>query len=58
MRTNVLLLAGVARRAPGAEPNPVPQAMVLTGIVSALAMILAISSATGRNRLNDDGDER
>lgn len=59
-----LLLAGMARRAPGAEPDPVPQAMVLTGIVVAvaatalaLAIIQALRKVTGRTRLNDGGDE-
>ncbi len=59
-----LLLAGLARRAPGPEPDPVPQAMVLTGIVVAvaatalaLAIIQALRSATGRTRLDDGDDE-
>jgi len=59
-----LILAGLARRAPGAEPDPVPQAMVLTGIVVAvaatalaLAMIQALRTATGRTRLDDDGED-
>ncbi|MEA3638870.1 MAG: NADH-quinone oxidoreductase subunit K [Lamprobacter sp.] len=59
-----LLLAGLARRTPGVEPDPVPQAMVLTGIVVAvaatalaLAMIQALRSATGRTRLDDSGED-
>lgn len=59
-----LLLAGLARRAPGTEPDPVPQAMVLTGIVVAvaatalaLAMIQALRAATGRTWLDDGGED-
>lgn len=59
-----LLLAGLARRAPGVEPDPVPQAMVLTGIVVAvaatalaLAMIQALRSATGRTQLDSSDEE-
>ena len=32
-----LVLAGLARRAPGGAPDPVPHAMVITGIVVAVA---------------------
>ncbi|NBC48782.1 MAG: Na+/H+ antiporter subunit C [Gammaproteobacteria bacterium] len=59
-----LLLAGLAARTPGGEPDPVPQAMVLTGIVVAvaatalaLALLLALRSATGRTRLDDDNGQ-
>lgn len=60
-----LLLTGVARRGP--EADPVPQAMVLTGIVVtiaatafALAMIRRLYEETGRAYLpeeNPDGSE-
>jgi multicomponent Na+:H+ antiporter subunit C len=56
-----LLLVAVARRAPGEAPDPVPHAMVLTGIVvavsaSAFALVLLrrIYDATGRLILTDD----
>lgn len=56
-----LLLVTIARRAPGSMPDPVPHAMVLTGIVvalsaTALALILMrrIFDATGSSRLPDD----
>lgn len=56
-----LLLVAIARRAPGAAPDPVPHAMVLTGIVvavsaSAFALVLLrrIYDATGRSTLPDD----
>lgn len=55
-----LVLAGLAPRTPSGDPDPVPQAMVLTGIVVAvaatalaLAMILALRAATGRTQLDD-----
>jgi multicomponent Na+:H+ antiporter subunit C len=55
-----LLLVTIARRAPGSMPDPVPHAMVLTGIVvaisaTALALILLrrIFDATGSSRLPD-----
>jgi multicomponent Na+:H+ antiporter subunit C len=55
-----LILVAIARRAPGA-PDPVPHAMVLTGIVVAVAatafgLVLArrIYDATGRTRLPED----
>ena len=56
-----LLLVAVARRVPGEAPDPVPHAMVLTGIVvtvsaSAFALVLLrrIYDATGRISLPDD----
>jgi multicomponent Na+:H+ antiporter subunit C len=59
-----LLLVTIARRAPGSMPDPVPHAMVLTGIVvalsaTALALILIrrIFDATGRARLPDDPED-
>ena len=55
-----LSLVAIARRAPGA-PDPVPHAMVLTGIVVAVAatafgLVLArrIYDATGGTRLPED----
>jgi multicomponent Na+:H+ antiporter subunit C len=58
-----LLLAGLAGRTPSGEPDPVPHAMVLTGIVVAvaatalaLALLLALRAATGRTRLDDDSE--
>lgn len=59
-----LLLAGLAVRTPDGEPDPVPQAMVLTGIVVAvaatalaLALMLALRAATGRTQLDDDNGQ-
>ena len=59
-----LLLVTIARRAPGSMPDPVPHAMVLTGIVvavsaTALALILIrrIFDATGGSRLPDDTED-
>ena len=61
-----LLLVALARRVPGEAPDPVPHAMVLTGIVvavsaSAFALVLLrrIYDATGRLILPDDepGDD-
>jgi multicomponent Na+:H+ antiporter subunit C len=56
-----LLLVAFSRRA-GAEPDPVPQAMVLTGIVVAFAatafalgLLVRIYRASGRTAL-DQGD--
>lgn len=56
-----LALVGLAPRPPLAPPDPVPQAMVLTGIVvavsaTAFALILArrLYAATGEARLPDD----
>ena len=56
-----LLLVAVARRVAGEAPDPVPHAMVLTGIVvavsaSAFALVLLrrIYDATGRLILPDD----
>jgi multicomponent Na+:H+ antiporter subunit C len=58
-----LILAGLAKGGPATASDPVPQAMVLTGIVIAvaatalaLALMLALRHATGRTRL-DDSDE-
>jgi multicomponent Na+:H+ antiporter subunit C len=56
-----LLLVAIARRVPGEPPDPVPHAMVLTGIVvavsaSAFALVLLrrIYDATGKISLPDD----
>ncbi len=55
-----LILVALARRS-GDSPDPVPHAMVITGIVvavsaTALALVLLVrfSAATGRNQLDDD----
>jgi multicomponent Na+:H+ antiporter subunit C len=65
-----LVFIGLARRAPEAgaalpmEPDPVPQAMVLTGIVVAvaatglaLALIVRLRAVTGRSTLADDASD-
>lgn len=56
-----LLLIGIARRTPEAAPDPVPHAMVLTGIVVAvsgtalaLALIRRLRAETGRDGIEDD----
>jgi multicomponent Na+:H+ antiporter subunit C len=55
-----LVLAGLAAGGAAEASDPVPQAMVLTGIVIAvaatafaLALMLALRQATGRTRLDD-----
>jgi multicomponent Na+:H+ antiporter subunit C len=52
-----LVLVALARRAPGVEPDPVPHAMVITGIVvavsaTAMAIVLAqrVGTAPGEDR--------
>lgn len=59
-----LLLVAIAKRVPDAAPDPVPHAMVLTGIVvavsaSAFALVLLrrIYDVTGRLVLPDDDPE-
>jgi len=59
-----LLLTALARRAPDGSPDPVPQAMVITGIVvavaaTALALVLMrrIVETTGQPRLPDPDSE-
>ncbi len=59
-----LLLVAIARRNGTNGPDPVPQAMVLTGIVVAvsatafaLALIRRVYAATGQLRLPDDTAE-
>ena len=59
-----LLLVAVANRSPGSMPDPVPHAMVLTGIVvtvSATALLLGLArrvhTETGRASLPEDSLE-
>jgi multicomponent Na+:H+ antiporter subunit C len=59
-----LMFLSLAKRTDGAAPDPVPQAMVLTGIVvaisaTALALILVcrIQAATGEPYLSGDGED-
>lgn len=59
-----MVFIALAARGPGGRPDPVPQAMVLTGIVvavsfTALALALAvrIAEASGRARLEDRDEE-
>jgi multicomponent Na+:H+ antiporter subunit C len=59
-----LLLVVLAARPPGEEPDPVPHAMVLTGIVVAVsvtALLLALTrrihAETGRDALPEDAPE-
>ena len=59
-----LLLVSMANRVPTGEPDPIPHAMVLTGIVvsvsaTALALALArrIYTATGQTRLSGENPE-
>jgi len=62
MSTGVfLLLIGLAPRTAGGRPDPVPQAMVLTGIVVAvsvtafaLALARRLAGISGRARLSED----
>jgi multicomponent Na+:H+ antiporter subunit C len=59
-----LLLVALARRGGDSPPDPVPHAMVITGIVVAisatalaLSLMLKVKAATGRAELADkDGD--
>lgn len=58
-----LLLVSFARRVPGAEPDPVPHAMVLTGIVVsvcatafALALARRVYEETHRPYLPEEGE--
>jgi multicomponent Na+:H+ antiporter subunit C len=59
-----LVLVALAKRTGDAAPDPVPHAMVITGIVvavsaTALALILMVkvSEETGRAELPDEGSE-
>ena len=58
-----LVLVALAKRA-GDQPDPVPHAMVITGIVvavsataMALALMLKLTVQTGRAELPDEGSE-
>lgn len=53
-----LILVGLGGRSPGATPDPVPHAMVITGIVVAvsatalaLALMLRVQAETGKAQL-------
>jgi len=59
-----LILIGLGNRAPAGGPDPVPQAMVLTGIVVTvaltalgLAIVKRYYTATGLDNLDDDPAE-
>ena len=59
-----LVLVALGGRAPGTSPDPVPHAMVITGIVIAvsatalaLALMLRVRKETGRDQLPDDPQE-
>ena len=56
-----LVLVALGGRTPGAVPDPVPHAMVITGIVVAisatalaLALMLQVQAQTGRTRLPEE----
>jgi len=56
-----LVLVSLGGRTPGASPDPVPHAMVITGIVVAvsatalaLALILRVQAETGQAQLPED----
>ena len=56
-----LVLVALGGRTPGASPDPVPHAMVITGIVVAvsatalaLALLLRVRAETGRTRLPEE----
>ena len=56
-----LVLVALAARTPGATPDPVPHAMVITGIVIAisatalaLALVLRVRAETGRAELPEE----
>lgn len=59
------VIVAIARRVPGDTPDPLPHAMVLTGIVVtvsatafALALVKRIFTDTGMVTLDDPGDDR
>jgi multicomponent Na+:H+ antiporter subunit C len=59
-----LVLVSLASRGPGTPPDPVPHAMVITGIVVAvsatafaLALLLRLWTETGRDSLPDEAAE-
>jgi len=56
-----LILVALAARTQGARPDPVPHAMVITGIVVAisatalaLALMLRVQAETGRAKLSEE----
>jgi len=56
-----LMLVALGGRTPGASPDPVPHAMVITGIVVAvsatalaLALLLRMQAKTGRTQLPEE----
>jgi len=56
-----LVLVALGGRTPGVSPDPVPHAMVITGIVVAisataigLALMLQVQAKTGRTRLPEE----
>lgn len=58
-----LLFGASAARVPSAGPDPAPQALIITGIVVALAatalgvgLVLAYARASGQAHLPEDGD--
>ena len=60
-----LVLLALAKRTGGAQPDPVPHAMVITGIVVAvsatalaLTLMLKLTAATGRAELYNDEREQ
>ena len=59
-----LVLVALAKRTGGALPDPVPHAMVITGIVVAvsatalaLTLMLRVAAEIGRAELPDEGNE-
>ena len=59
-----LVLVALGGRTRGASPDPVPHAMVITGIVVAvsatalaLALLLRVRAETGRTRLSEERQE-
>ena len=60
----LLVLVALAARTPGATPDPVPHAMVITGIVVAvsatalaLALMVRVRAETGRAELPEERSE-
>ena len=52
-----LVLVALARRVPGPEPDPVPHAMVITGIVVAISATAMAVVLARRLRADDPVDE-
>ena len=59
-----LMLGAAAGRTPGVPPDPVPQALIITGIVVALsatalgvALLVAYARASGSARLPEDTED-